>query len=40
MNDRFSRQADIVPRERILDCIATIIGVGAIEDRLHCSSPL
>jgi len=30
MNDRFSRQADIVPRERILDCTATIIGVGAI----------
>jgi len=30
MSDRFSRQADIVPRERILDCIATIIGVGAI----------
>ena len=30
MNERFSRQADIVPRERILDCTATIIGVGAI----------
>jgi len=30
MNDRFSRQADIVPRERIMDCTATIIGVGAI----------
>ena len=30
MNDRFSRQADIVPRERILDCKATVIGVGAI----------
>ena len=30
MSDRFSRQADIVPRERILDCTATIIGVGAI----------
>ena len=30
MTDRFSRQADIVPRERILDCTATIIGVGAI----------
>ena len=29
-NERFSRQADIVPRERILDCTATIIGVGAI----------
>ena len=30
MSDRFSRQSDIVPRERILDCTATIIGVGAI----------
>jgi sulfur carrier protein ThiS adenylyltransferase len=30
MNDRFSRQADIVPRERILDCKTTVIGVGAI----------
>ena len=30
MSDRFSRQADIVPRERILDCRATVIGVGAI----------
>lgn len=30
MNERFSRQADIVPRERILECSATIIGVGAI----------
>ena len=30
MSDRFSRQADIVPRERILDCKATVIGVGAI----------
>jgi len=30
MSDRFSRQADIVPRDRILDCTATIIGVGAI----------
>lgn len=30
MNNRFSRQADIVPRERILDCKATVIGVGAI----------
>jgi sulfur carrier protein ThiS adenylyltransferase len=29
-NERYSRQADIVPRERILDCTATIIGVGAI----------
>ncbi len=30
MDDRFSRQADIVPRQRILDCKATVIGVGAI----------
>jgi len=30
MDDRFSRQADIVPRERILDCKASVIGVGAI----------
>jgi sulfur carrier protein ThiS adenylyltransferase len=30
MSERFSRQADIVPRERILDCKATVIGVGAI----------
>lgn len=30
MDNRFSRQADIVPRERILDCRATVIGVGAI----------
>jgi len=29
-NERFSRQADIVPRERILECKATVIGVGAI----------
>ena len=29
-NERFSRQADIVPRDRILDCKATVIGVGAI----------
>ena len=29
-NERYSRQSDIVPRERILDCTATIIGVGAI----------
>lgn len=28
--ERYSRQADIVPRERILDCKATVIGVGAI----------
>ena len=27
---RYSRQADIVPRQRILDCKATVIGVGAI----------
>jgi sulfur carrier protein ThiS adenylyltransferase len=30
MDDRFSRQADIVPRERILNCKATVIGIGAI----------
>lgn len=30
MDERFSRQADIVPRGRILDCKATVIGVGAI----------
>ncbi len=29
-NERYSRQSDIVPRERILDCKATVIGVGAI----------
>lgn len=29
-NTRYSRQEDIVPRQRILDCKATIIGVGAI----------
>jgi molybdopterin-synthase adenylyltransferase len=29
-NERYSRQADIVPRDRILDCKATVIGVGAI----------
>ena len=29
-NERYSRQADIVPRERIMDCRATVIGVGAI----------
>jgi len=29
-NDRFSRQSDIVPRQRILECKATVIGVGAI----------
>jgi sulfur carrier protein ThiS adenylyltransferase len=30
LNERFSRQRDIVPSERIADCKATIIGVGAI----------
>ena len=30
MNDRYVRQADIVPRDRIMDCKATVIGVGAI----------
>jgi len=30
MDERFSRQADIVPRERIMDCKATVIGIGAI----------
>lgn len=30
MNERYSRQTDIVPRDRILDCKATVIGVGAI----------
>ena len=29
-NGRYSRQTDIVPRDRILDCKATVIGVGAI----------
>ena len=29
-NERYSRQADIVPRERIMDCKATVIGIGAI----------
>ena len=29
-NERYSRQKDIVPRERILDCKATVIGIGAI----------
>jgi len=28
--ERYSRQEDIVPRERIMDCNATVIGVGAI----------
>ena len=30
LNERFSRQRDIVPPERIADCKATVIGVGAI----------
>lgn len=30
MNERFSRQQDIVPRDRILETKATVIGVGAI----------
>lgn len=30
LNERFSRQRDIAPPERIADCNATIIGVGAI----------
>ena len=30
MNERYSRQQDIVPRDRILECKATVIGVGAI----------
>ena len=30
INERYSRQADIVPRQRILGCKATVIGVGAI----------
>ena len=29
-NERYSRQEDIVPRQRIIDCKATVIGVGAI----------
>ena len=29
-SERYSRQADIVPRGRILSCKATVIGVGAI----------
>jgi sulfur carrier protein ThiS adenylyltransferase len=29
-SERYSRQSDIVPRERIMDCKATVIGVGAI----------
>ena len=27
---RYSRQEDIIPRDRILDCKATVIGIGAI----------
>lgn len=30
MNEQFSRQADIVPQERINECKATVIGIGAI----------
>ena len=30
MNERYSRQQDIVPRDRILETKATVIGVGAI----------
>jgi len=30
MDERYSRQADIVPRKRILNCKATVIGIGAI----------
>jgi sulfur carrier protein ThiS adenylyltransferase len=30
MNSRYSRQADIVPKDRIAECRPTIIGVGAI----------
>lgn len=30
MTERYSRQEDIVPRQRILECKATVIGVGAI----------
>lgn len=29
-SERYSRQEDIVPRDRILNCTATVIGVGAI----------
>ena len=29
-SERYSRQQDIIPRERILDCKATVIGIGAI----------
>jgi sulfur carrier protein ThiS adenylyltransferase len=30
MDERFLRQADIVPRKRIMECKPTVIGVGAI----------
>ena len=29
-DERYSRQRDIVPAERIAECKATVIGVGAI----------
>ena len=29
-NERYSRQQDIVPHERLATCKATVIGVGAI----------
>ena len=29
-NDRYSRQRDIIPPERLAACRATVIGVGAI----------
>jgi sulfur carrier protein ThiS adenylyltransferase len=29
-NERYSRQKDIVPADRLADCKATVIGVGAI----------
>ncbi|MBI9018701.1 MAG: ThiF family adenylyltransferase [Phycisphaerae bacterium] len=30
MNERYSRQIDIIPPERILTCRATVIGIGAV----------
>ena len=30
LNERFSRQKDIVPPDRLAACRATVIGVGAI----------
>ena len=30
LNERYSRQRDIVPPERLMACRATVIGVGAI----------